>query len=115
MIQLPTKIYIDNSPIHGLGVFTKEKIYKDELIEECPILFLFKKGEESPLFVDYRFNFPSGAGWEEQVLALGYGCIYNHSNEPNAYWYSNNDKRTFSFIALRDIELGRRDFYFLWR
>jgi SET domain-containing protein len=111
MIQLPTKIYIDNSPVHGLGVFAKEKINEGELIEECTILTLpIQKGEDSNLFIDYRFNFPSGPEWQEQVLAMGYGVIYNHSNTPNAYWYSNNEKRTFLFVALRDIEVGEEIF-----
>ena len=74
MIQLPTKIYVDNSPVHGLGVFVKEKINEGELIEECTILTLpIQKGEDSNLFIDYRFNFPSGLEWEEQVLVMGCG------------------------------------------
>ena len=44
------------------------------------------------------------------VVALGYGSIYNHSNEPNAYWMSLNDRRTFLFIANRDIEPGEEIF-----
>jgi len=111
MIQLPTKIYIDNSPIHGLGVFAKDVIFEGELIEECTILSLpINKGDDSDLFTDYRFNFPSGPDWEEQVLAMGCGGIYNHSNTPNAYWYSNNEKRTFCFVALRNIEIGEEIF-----
>ena len=112
MIQVPTKIYLDTSPIHGLGVFAKELIYKDEVIEECPILKLpIQKGENSPLLIDYRFNFPSGVtDWEDQVIPFGYGCIYNHSEEPNAYWYSDNTKRTFIFAAYRDIKPGEEIF-----
>jgi SET domain-containing protein len=113
MIQLPTKIYVDNSPVHGLGVFAKEKINEGELIEECTILTLpIQKGEDSNLFIDYRFNFPSGLEWEEQVVALGFGSLYNHSESPNAHWYSNNEKRTFCFVALRDIEVGEEIFTF---
>jgi hypothetical protein len=106
-IQMPSKIVIDKSPIHGWGVFAKEKIYKNEVIEECPILKLpIKKGESSPLLTNYRFNFPSGNDWDEQVIAFGYGSLYNHSDNPNAYWFSINDKRTFLFVANRDIEMG---------
>jgi SET domain-containing protein len=35
---------------------------------------------------------------------LGYGAIYNHSNTPNAYWFSEIEKRTFKFATIRDIE-----------
>jgi SET domain-containing protein len=113
MIQLPTKIYVDKSPVHGWGVFAKDKINQGELIEECIILTLpIQKGDDSNLLTDYRFNFPSGLEWEEQVVALGFGSLYNHSNTPNAYWYSNNEKRTFCFVSSRDIEVGEEIFTF---
>ncbi len=111
MITMPTKIYVDNSPVHGLGVFAKEKIYKDEVIEECPVLKLpIERGEHSSLLIDYRFNFPSTGLWTEQVIPFGYGALYNHSNDPNAYWCSVDDKRTFLFVASRDIEAGEEIF-----
>lgn len=113
MLKSPDKIYVDNSPIHGWGVFAKQKIYKDEVIEECPILTLpIIKGESSPLLIDYRFNFPTGSDWKEQVICLGYGSLYNHSNQPNAYWYSLDYKRTFIFTASRDIEPGEEIFVY---
>ncbi len=111
MIKIPYKIYVDKSPVHGWGVFASEKIYKDEIIEECPILSLpITKGEYSSVLLDYRFNFPSGQDWSEQVLALGYGSLYNHSDDANAFWYSDNEKRTFIFVAKRDIEPGEEIF-----
>ena len=112
MILIPSKIYVDKSPIHGWGVFAKEKILKDEIIEECPIIQLpIEKDDDVSLLIDYRFNFPTGTNdWTEQVIPLGYGCIYNHSDNPNAYWYSIEDKRTFIFLANRDIEPGEEIF-----
>ena len=100
-IHPPQKIYVKNSPVHGLGVFASEKINKDEIFEICPILSLpMKFGEVSPLFIDYRFNWPSGTSdWKEQVISLGFGSLYNHSESPNAYWFSDNETRTFKFVA----------------
>lgn len=100
------KIYLKNSPIHGLGVFALNDITVNEIIEECPILSLpLKFPDSSPLFIDYRFNWPSGSiEWEEQVLALGFGSFYNHNENPNAYWISDYEKRTFRFICLKDIK-----------
>lgn len=104
MIYNP-KIYIDKSPVHGWGVFAKEFISKNELIEECPVLTLpINKGESSSLLIDYRFNWPQGTEPEEQVIPFGYGGIYNHSENANAYWISNLENRTFQFIANRDIK-----------
>lgn len=109
------KIYISKSPIHGYGVFADRDILKDEIIEETPILDLgITKGESTGLMIDYRFNWPQGSGgnWEKQVLAWGYGSLYNHSEEPNAYWRSNLERGTFEFVANRNIEAGEE--IFVW-
>jgi SET domain-containing protein len=107
MIQVPQKIYLEESPIHGLGVFAKETIMEGEIIEECPFLELpIEKGDVTSLFIDYRFNFPSFGEWEKQVLVMGYGSYYNHSENSNAYWYTDNDKRTFLFVSKRIIYPG---------
>jgi SET domain-containing protein len=114
VITPPKKICVKNSPVHGLGIFATEKIIAGELIEECPILSLpMKFGETSSLFIDYRFNWPSGSSqWEEQVVALGFASLYNHSESPNAYWFSVSEKRTFQFVASRDIEVDEE--VFVW-
>jgi len=107
------KIFIDRSPIHGWGVFAKENIKEGEVFEECPVLPLpIQKGESSSLLIDYRFNWPQGTEWEEQVISWGYGSLYNHSDPANAYWVSDLDRRTFKFIANRDIIAGEE--IFIW-
>jgi uncharacterized protein len=112
MIHNP-KVYADKSPIHGWGVFAKEDIMKGEVFEECPILTLpIEKGEVTSLLIDYRFNWPQGNDWQEQVLALGYGSLYNHSNDPNAFWVSNTENRTFKFVSNREIKQGEE--IFVW-
>ena len=112
MIYNP-KIYADKSPIHGWGVFAKEDIMEGEVFEECPILTLpIEKGEVTPLLIDYRFNWPQGNDWQEQVLALGYGSLYNHSNDPNAFWVSDIENRIFKFVSNREIKQGEE--IFVW-
>lgn len=113
MIYNP-KIFLDKSPIHGWGVFAKEDIESGEVFEECPILSLpMKYGEVSEMFIDYRFNWPQGVHeWEEQVIALGFGSFYNHSENANAYWVSNHNERTFKFISNRNINKGEE--IFVW-
>jgi hypothetical protein len=106
-IYPPTKVYIAKSTVHGYGVFANEIIYEGEIIEETPLYDLkIAKGEMTSLMIDYRFNWPQGAGgdWNKQVLPWGYGCIYNHSNNPNAHWRSNLERETFEFVAGRQIE-----------
>jgi hypothetical protein len=109
-----SKVYIDKSPIHGWGVFAKEDIMEGEVFEECPVLTLpLTYGEVSSLLIDYRFNWPSGVDpWQEQVVALGFGSLYNHSETPNAYWYSDNENKTFKFTSNRVIKQGEE--IFVW-
>ena len=112
MIHNP-KIYLDKSPVHGWGVFAKEDIFEGEVFEECPILSLpIERGEVTPLLIDYRFNWPQGTEWEEQVIALGYGSFYNHSETANAFWVSDIENRTFKFISNREIKKGEE--IFVW-
>ena len=111
MIELPTKIYINKSPIHGWGVFAKEIILKDELVEETPYVSIFKRGEEKlecnkNLLFDYRFAFPANINWEEQVIPFGCGCIYNHSDDANAYWETDVERNTLKYKAKRIIKPG---------
>ena len=105
IILPPSKIYVSKSPIHGYGVFAKETIFEGEIIEECPIHDLnIPYVHSTPLFIDYRFNWPQGTDtWDKQVLAWGYGSLYNHSNIPNAYWRSNLEKGTFEFCSTKTI------------
>ena len=102
----PYKVYISKSSVHGCGVFANEIIKEGEVIEETPLYDLgLKKGEITSLMIDYRFNWPQGAGcdWIKQVLAWGYGSLYNHSESPNAHWRSNIERETFEFVANRTI------------
>jgi SET domain-containing protein len=101
----PTKIFISDSPIHGVGVFANTFIKSGEVFEICPILDLkIPKGVPDNTLTDYRFNWPQGTNdWEKQVVAWGWGSLYNHSNEANAGWRSNLGDQTFEFYALRDI------------
>lgn len=109
------KIKVASSPIHGLGVFAIDDISAGELIEECPFLDLcLKPFESNPLLQDYRFNYPNGPMTPEtkQVVVLGAGSMYNHSNNASAYWVSDEIRRTFKFYANRDIKAGEEIFVY---
>ena len=114
-IYPPNKVYVARSPIHGWGVFASEIINEGEIIEETPLYDLqIQKGTSSPLMLDYRFNWPQGAAgdWEKQVLAWGYGSLYNHSQNANAFWRSNLERETFEFVAIKKIEIDEEIFVY---
>jgi len=101
------KIEIRRSPIAGWGVFAKEDIEQDEILEEAPFLTLpMDPYESSSLFIDYRFNFPANVPkWKEQAIPFGFTCLYNHSNtESSAFWYTDEENRLFIFKTKRFIK-----------
>ena len=105
-LQGPIKCEVKESPGKGLGVFATEFIAEGEIIEECHLITLPIPYCHTNILEDYRFNYPQGTAPTEQVLPLGYGCIYNHSNENNATWRDHPEYKVFQYIAKRDIQPG---------
>lgn len=101
----PSKCIVKPSPGKGLGVFATELIKEGEVIEECHLLTIPDNALlfVGDLFNDYRFNWPQKGTTLEQVLPLGFGCIYNHSDNNNAFWRDHPSEKLFQFIANKDI------------
>jgi hypothetical protein len=99
----PTSIRIGETE-HGRGVIATAEIAKGETIEVCPILEL-AEGDASGLLDDYTVGL--GDGSTGAALLLGYGSLYNHSDEPNAEYVEEADD-AYSFVALRDIDAGEQ-------
>ena len=98
------KIYLDKSPIHGLGVFASQPIKIGEIVEVCPVVDLgMSPNESSTILIHYRFNWPQGNDWTTQIVPTGYGMLYNHSDNPNSSWRSNLENNTFEFYAIKEI------------
>lgn len=103
---IPTnKLYlkwIDNTI--GWGVFTAEDIKKDEIVETCYCLL---DNRQVTYHKDYIFSLDRKTN--DSFLVLGYGSIYNHSNEPNVQSrIISYEQRFIEFFALRDIEKGEQ-------
>jgi SET domain-containing protein len=107
VINPPYKVRVAPSPIHGVGVFAIQKIWKGEVFEVAPVLELpTKRGGEYNILPDYRFFFPRNSSNQIHVLGLGYSSFYNHSENPNAEWTDTKGQKSFDFYALRNIEVG---------
>jgi SET domain-containing protein len=100
------KIYLGTSkiPNAGRGVFAKSNIKKGEVIEKCPIIEI-PGGDNANLnksiLVTYFFYF--GKNKERLILALGYGSIYNHSQNPNASFKIIPRQKLIEFRAIKNI------------
>ena len=105
----PQKLEVKKTTNKGYGVFATQPIYKFEIIEECHLLFIPPPIlNDNPNFLrDYIFNHPREISAEGRVLPLGFGCIYNHSNNNNAIWQDHpHIENIFQFIAIKDIPGG---------
>lgn len=109
-LQRHPALYIADTHAQGRGVFTAESISKGSVIELCPVIVIpakdFDRIHESFLH-DYYFIW-EGAG--ETAIALGYGSLYNHSEDNNADYEMDFPSQTISIIAQRDIEAGEEIF-----
>ena len=100
------RITVQDSPLHGLGVFACVDFAKDSVIERCFYLVIDDDDlQEINRLNDYLFTSPDLKS--DYLCVLGYGMIYNHGMPPNAEWHiADDDNRFIEFTALHDIRAG---------
>jgi SET domain-containing protein len=109
MLYRSNKIYVDDSSVHGRGVFASASIKSGEILEECHYFLLPNDIEYTQILKDHFFSWPKGG--EGLAICLGYGSIFNHSdNSFNADWETDTTKKKIIFFALRDINQGEEIF-----
>lgn len=104
-MQRLESIYYSNTESKGRGVYTALDIPEKSLIEICPVIFIPK--DQLPLIdrtVIYHYYFI----WKDEDLALplGYGCLYNHSETPNAEVIYDYEALEIHIQSIREIREG---------
>ena len=97
-------IYVANSSIHGRGVFAQKTIKSGTVFEECPVIKM--KLQEMTVRKHMLLNYYAFMIDEQQEytgIALGYGSLYNHSDNYNATYYFDNEKELMIFEATQNI------------
>lgn len=106
MLYRSNKIYVDDSIIHGRGVFASENIKKGEILEECHFIKMTKDHDYPEIIKEHVFAWPKSIG-DSLVICLGYGSIFNHSDDSfNADWETDTRKNKIIFFATSDIQSG---------
>ena len=99
--------YVNDSLLHGHGVFADKDYSVGDTIELCP--YLVTSGDDVGDFCilhDYMFQSPNEDD-EEYLIPLGYAMVYNHSHTPNAEWeIQEEDNRFVRFFAVENIKQG---------
>ncbi len=98
-------LYVAPSQIQGVGVFAARPIAADELVECCPVVVCPPEQEgllERTELCGLYFT------WKDDAigLALGFGSLYNHAWEPNAWYDIDHDLEVVRFFAVRPIAEG---------
>ena len=82
-------------PGGGMGVFAKEDIKAGELLEVCQFITFgdatVDRKSIAKLFIDYRFW--SDANKSSYSIVLGWGSVYNSSENRNATWVTPENNR----------------------
>ena len=92
--------------INGYGVFTLDDINENEIVETCLCIEL-PETEHVGGFWDYQFLHPTT---KNKLIPLGYGCIYNHKDDPNLTWRPINN-RIINFYSIKKINAGEQLFH----
>lgn len=101
----PPPIVIAMTADRGRGVFAARDIEAGEVIEQCPMIVV--DAADAPAVCEtvlgqYAYGWDDGA----VAIALGYGSLYNHATEPNAFYEEGDDPATMVVRANRWIGAG---------
>jgi SET domain-containing protein len=89
----------------GRGVYAERSFEQGQIVEVCPVVVL--EAELRSLPEPLRrifFNWREG----QYAMALGYGSIYNHADEPNLEFERDFETLVMRFTAVRRIERGEQ-------
>jgi uncharacterized protein len=82
-------------------------LYRGDLIEIAPVIVFAKASLEC---IDktkiYEYYFLWGEKLDIPAVVLGYGSLFNHSDEPNAEFSLDIASENMQFTALDDISSG---------
>ena len=100
--------------IAGYGVFAGKNYKEKEIIEICPFIEISMEhlqminGKNNPLR-DYVFT--SHMKKNHELVVFGNGSLFNHSNDPNVYYYHDCTKnRLLYYAAAKSIKKGEELF-----
>ncbi len=99
-------LYLTQIEKKGKGVFTKEKISANTIIEESPVIVMTKVDRiylDKTLLHDYIFEW--GEVKDKCCMALGYIPMYNHSYQSNCEYFMDFENEIIQVKAIRIINI----------
>jgi uncharacterized protein len=104
-------LYIEKSNGKGRGVFTKQTILANTIIEISPVIVMSAEERtflDQTLLHDYIFEW--GKDSKQCCMALGYVPVYNHSYKSNCEYEMDFENEIIKIKTIRAIEVGEELF-----
>jgi SET domain-containing protein len=104
-------LYIEESNGKGRGVFTKQTIPANTIIEISPVVVMSAEERtllDQTLLHDYIFEW--GKDSKQCCMALGYVPVYNHSYKSNCEYEMDFENEIIKIKTIRVIEVGEELF-----
>jgi len=103
--MLKPYLFTNKTTTKGRGVFTREQIPADTVVELSPVIVMSPADRillDKTLLHDYIFEW----GKDKCCMALGLTPIYNHSYSSNCEYFMNYEDETILVKTVRIIEKG---------
>ena len=104
-------LYIEKSKGKGRGVFTKQIIPANTIVEISPVIVMSAEERimlDQTLLHDYIFEW--GKDSKQCCMALGYVPVYNHSYKSNCEYEMDFENEIIKIKTMRLIESGEELF-----
>ena len=102
-VNRPNLHIAETGTVLGRGVFAACSFSPGEVVEICPVVLLDLKTQPFPRQIRRLvYNWSK----TQVALALGYGSLYNHHDQPNLTFKRNTTNQTITFSARRQIQPG---------
>ena len=100
-------LYLNRTSSKGRGIFTKEKIAANTIIEDSPVIVM---NDEDRVQLDETLLHDSIFEWDidkdKCCMALGLVSLYNHSYQSNCEYFMDFDEEMIKIKTIRLIEPG---------
>jgi len=109
--MIDSTLYIDKTDQTGRGVFTKQSIPANTIIEISPVIVMNaeeRKLLDQTLLHDYIFEW--GPGSDQCCMALGYVAVYNHSYKSNCEYEMDFEAAVIKIKTVRNVQPGEELF-----
>jgi hypothetical protein len=109
LIRMNPSLEIRRVAGKGRGVFAGRAFRAGEVVERCPVIPLTRAEADAcadTILDDYFFAW--GARGTARCLAMGYGELYNHADDPNATATRNVGTLELVIRARRPIRKGEQ-------